>query len=168
MKLSLLLFSLLLFLLWGCGEGSLSNTEDMPSKKEKPVITKEDSLNGVLLKGNGYVYYHIYPDVGTCYRGEVDFREYDKMIAAVSSSIHSHFDNSLATRDFYVKVTAIETGESVVVAAIDKGGVKTNDFFKKEQHIMDISQEAFTKLDIDGAGYKAGRIYVTWEIFEKK
>lgn len=128
---------------------------------------KSEALSGEsLLLGNGYVHYHIYPDVGTCYRGEVDFRLYDKMIAAVSSSIHAYFDNSLATRDLYVRVISDETGDTVVVAAIDKGGVQTEDFQKRDQHIMDISEEAFLKLDRTGSGMKAGRIYVRWEMFE--
>lgn len=142
----------LLLLLLGC-----SNSES-----ENGMELSGDTL----LSGNGYVHYHVYPDVGTCYRGEVDFRLYDKMIAAVSSSIHTYFDNSLATRDLYVRVISGETGDTVVVAAIDKGGVQTDDFQKREQHIMDISEEAFLKLDRTGSGVKAGRISVRWEMFE--
>lgn len=121
----------------------------------------------VLLAGKGYVHYHQYPDSGTCYKGEVNFLNYDKMIAAVSPSIHTYFSEEMGMREYYVRVSLENQNHSVTVAAIDKGGVTTTDFNRREQHIMDISEEAFDLLDIDGAGKAAGRLYVTWEIFEK-
>ncbi len=120
-----------------------------------------------LLAGSGYVHYHLYPDSGICYKGEVNFQDYNKMIAAVSPSIHTFFGEKMGVKEYYVRVSLMDGSNSVVVAAIDKGGVETDNFFRREQHIMDISEEAFTLLDSDGSGKAAGRIYVNWEIFEK-
>lgn len=119
----------------------------------------------VELAGAGYVHYHLYPDTGQCYCGvEFDFTKYHKMIAAASESIHHHFGDSLCTRRKIAIVKSETTGKTVRVALVDKGGQPTDDFNAREQHIMDLSREAFDSLDADGAGVKAGRIYVIWEI----
>ncbi len=139
-----------------CSDNRVSTANPIPCEGDPALLT-----------GNGYVHYHQYPDSGTCYKGEVNFLDYDKMIAAVSSSIHSYFDENMGNKEYYVRVTLENNQESVIVAAIDKGGIRTDNFYAREQHIMDISEEAFTLLDYDGSGKAAGRLYVTWEIFER-
>lgn len=124
-------------------------------------------LGDVILAGSGYAHYHQYPDSGICYAGEVNFLNYNKMIAAVSPSIHSYFDEKMGERSYYVRVSLENSDHFVEVAAIDKGGVVTEDFNRREQHIMDLSEEAFDLLDIHGMGKAAGRLYVKWEIVEK-
>jgi hypothetical protein len=117
------------------------------------------------LSGRGYVHYHPYPDTGQCYCGSAyDFAAHGKRIAAASESIHRYFGDSLCERPRYAYVTSLRTGAAVRVLIVDKGGLPTNDFGRLEQHIMDLSVEAFRELDTDGEGYRTGRIYVDWEI----
>ncbi|MDB5103517.1 MAG: hypothetical protein JWP91_1206 [Fibrobacteres bacterium] len=117
------------------------------------------------LSGAGFVHYHPYPDVGPCYcSGAYDFGAHGMMVAAASPSIHTHFGEKLCERRKYAWLTSRGTGKQVRVLIVDKGGQPTDDFNRSEQHIMDISIEAFKELDPDGAGMHSGRIYVDWEI----
>ena len=117
------------------------------------------------LSGRGYVHYHLYPDTGQCYCGvEYPFTVHAKMIAAASESIHSHFGEAMCSQRRFATLTSQKTGKSIRVLIVDKGGQPTDDFRREEQHIMDISEEAFDALDADGSGKPAGRIYVDWEI----
>ena len=119
----------------------------------------------VELSGQGYVHYHLYPDVGQCYCGvEYDFTAEDKMVAAISESVHTRFGERLCQDRKYAYVTSLSTGKQVRVLVVDKGGMPTRDFSAREQHIMDLSEEAFKALDTDGNGYVTGRIYVKWEL----
>ncbi len=119
----------------------------------------------VVLAGRGYVHYHLYPDTGQCYCGiEYPFTIHGKMIAAASESIHARFGEKMCSQPKYANLTSQKTGRSIRVLIVDKGGQPTDDFGREEQHIMDISEEAFDALDSDGSGKPAGRIYVDWEI----
>jgi hypothetical protein len=124
-----------------------------------------DVPGGLELSGRGYVHYHPYPDTGQCYCGAAyDFTVHRKMIAAASETIHHYFHDSLCENRKYAYLVSQSTGKSIRVLIVDKGGQPTDDFNRNEQHIMDISEEAFKALDVDGRGYQAGRIYVDWEI----
>lgn len=117
------------------------------------------------LSGNGYVHYHMYPEIGQCYCGvEYDFAARDMMVAAISESVHSYYGERLCQDRKYAYITSLSTGTRVRVLVVDKGGVPTLDFSRSEQHIMDLSREAFRALDSDGNGYVTGRIYVRWEL----
>jgi hypothetical protein len=121
--------------------------------------------DGGELFGRGYVHYRSYPDRGHGYCGwEEDYRSYGKMVAAVSESIHDYYRHSLCGSPRYAYVRSVTTGREVRVRIVDQGGVWTNDFGRQEQHIMDLSEEAFRALDVDGSGHHTGRIYVTWEL----
>lgn len=124
-----------------------------------------DSRGGGELSGRGYVHYRSYPDRGHGYCGwEVDYRSYGKMLAAVSESIHSYYGYSLCERPRYAYVRSITSGREVRVRIVDQGGAWTGDFGRQDQHIMDLSVEAFRALDADGSGHHTGRIYVTWAL----
>lgn len=117
------------------------------------------------LSGRGYVHYHLYPDTGQCYCGiAYPFTLHRKMIAAASESIHAHFGGDMCAHPKYVDLVSTRTGRSIRVLIVDKGGQPTDDFNREEQHIMDISAEAFDSLDVDGEGRFSGRLYVGWEI----
>lgn len=119
----------------------------------------------VELSGQGYVHYHLYPEIGQCYCGvEYDFGARDMMVAAISESVHSYYGERLCQDRKYAHVTSLSTGARVRVLIVDKGGMPIRDYALGEQHIMDLSQEAFRALDVDGNGYVTGRIYVKWEL----
>ncbi|GEM_PF-5437217 len=111
------------------------------------------------------MHYHPYPDTGQCYCGiEYDFTANGKMIAAASESIHHHFKDKLCENRKFAWITSRSTGAKVRVMIVDKGGQPTDDFNRSEQHIMDLSLEAFKVLDPDGEGVRTGRIDVDWAI----
>lgn len=117
------------------------------------------------LSGNGYVHYHPYPDTGQCYCAvEYDFTAHGKMVAAISPAVHAHYGERLCLDRKYAWITSVSTGKRIRVLIVDKGGVAQGDLTRPEQHIMDLSIEAFRALDIDGQGRHAGRIYVKWEL----
>lgn len=117
------------------------------------------------LSGRGYVHYRSYPDRGYGFCGwEVDYLGYDKMVAAVSESIHSFYGYSLCDAPRFARVRSIDNGREVRVRIVDQGGAYTGNFQRQEQHIMDLSVEAFRALDADGSGQHTGRIYVTWDV----
>jgi hypothetical protein len=125
----------------------------------------ETAAGNARLSGRGYVHYHPYPAVGQCYCGvEYDFAAHDMMVAAATETIHHYYSDSLCSNRKYAWLTARDTGKRIRVLIVDKGGQPTDDFNRSEQHIMDISEAAFSLLDTDGKGLHAGRIYVDWEI----
>jgi len=134
-------------------------------KKNEMVNIADTQDKTPIIEGKGYCHYHIYPNTGqTLCAINDDLSIYNKKIAASSPSIHDYFNNTLCDSLKYLYVTAVSTGKTVKVAIRDKGGIATNDFSVTEQHIMDISQEAFTELDIDSVGYQTGRIYIDWYV----
>lgn len=130
-----------------------------------PYYPRRPGSGGEGLSGRGYVHYRTYPDRGYGFCGwEVDYRGYNKMVAAVSESIHGYYGWSLCEEPRFARVRSITTGREVRVRIVDQGGASTGNFQRQEQHIMDLSVEAFHALDADGAGHHTGRIYVTWEV----
>lgn len=121
--------------------------------------------SGGALSGHGYVHFRNYPDRGYGFCGwEVDYRAYNKMVAAVSESIHAYYGYALCAEPRYARVRSNSSGREVRVRIVDQGGASTGNFDRQEQHIMDLSEEAFRALDADGSGRHTGRIYVTWEV----
>lgn len=148
-RLAYALAAIALSALAACGRGGTSGPQGSSSE----------------LSGRGYVHYHLYPDTGQCYCGiEYPFTVHAKMIAAASETIHSHFGEKLCSQRRFAILTSKSTGKRIRVLIVDKGGQPTDDLGRTEQHIMDISEEAFDALDADGSGKPAGRIYVDWEI----
>ena len=120
---------------------------------------------GAALAGRGYVHYHPYPDTGVCAcSAAYPFTIHAKMIAAASPAIHAWFGNDLCTHPTWAVITSRSSGKRVRVRIVDEGGTATPPFDRLEQHVMDLSIEAFDALDSAGAGKFAGRIYVDWEM----
>lgn len=121
--------------------------------------------DGGALSGRGYVHYHPYPDTGQCACASAyPFTDFAKMIAAASPAIHAHYGNDLCTHPTWAVLTSRASGKRIRVRIVDEGGTATPPFDRLEQHVMDLSIEAFDALDSAGAGKFAGRIYVDWEI----
>lgn len=126
--------------------------------------------NRVYLSGEGIAKYHIYDGTSKCKTAfGLDPDAFDLMVTAVSFRIYEKFPAMTKVgkrggpynpRARCLRVTGLESGESIMVRAIDKccGGSLAS----RSTHQLDLAEEAFVKI-----GPKAkGNLRVSWSLVD--